>query len=225
MALTYLQLNEAIQNYTEVNEPTFVDNIPNFVQNTETLINNTVQLPAFRKNVTGQTTPNFPYVDLPSDFLSIFSIAVASYAQDGITIVGPYVYLLQKDVNYIREAYPYPATPPTSATGQPKYYSIFSNEAFLMGPTPDICYPLEMHYYAYPPSITVAGTSWLGDNYPSVLLWGSLVEAAIYLKGEADMIQNYQNKYNEAMAPLKQLADGKDREDNFRTVQVRQGVQ
>ena len=225
MALTYLQLSEAIQNYTEVNEPTFIDNIPNFVQNTETLINNTVQLPAFRKNVTGQTTPSFPYVDLPSDFLSIFSIAVASYAQDGITIVGPYVYLLQKDVNYIREAYPYPATPPTSATGQPKYYSIFSNEAFLMGPTPDICYPLEMHYYAYPPSITVAGTSWLGDNYPSVLLWGSLVEAAIYLKGEADMIQNYQNKYNEAMAPLKQLADGKDREDNFRTVQVRQGVQ
>ena len=225
MALTYLQLSEAIQNYTEVNEPTFIDNIPNFVQNTETLINNTVQLPAFRKNVTGQTTPSFPYVDLPSDFLSIFSIAVASYAQDGITIVGPYVYLLQKDVNNIREAYPYPATPPTSATGQPKYYSIFSNEAFLMGPTPDICYPLEMHYYAYPPSITVAGTSWLGDNYPSVLLWGSLVEAAIYLKGEADMIQNYQNKYNEAMAPLKQLADGKDREDNFRTVQVRQGVQ
>ena len=225
MALTYIQLSEAIQNYTEVNEPTFIDNIPNFVQNTETLINNTVQLPAFRKNVTGQTTPSFPYVDLPSDFLSIFSIAVASYAQDGITIVGPYVYLLQKDVNYIREAYPYPATPPVSATGQPKYYSIFSNEAFLMGPTPDICYPLEMHYYAYPPSITVAGTSWLGDNYPSVLLWGSLVEAAIYLKGEADMIQNYQNKYNEAMAPLKQLADGKDREDNFRTVQVRQGVQ
>lgn len=225
MALTYLQLSEAIQNYTEVNEPTFIDNIPNFVQNTETLINNTVQLPAFRKNVTGQTTPSFPYVDLPSDFLSIFSIAVASYAQDGITIVGPYVYLLQKDVNYIREAYPYPATPPTSATGQPKYYSIFSNEAFLLGPTPNICYPLEMHYYAYPPSITVAGTSWLGDNYPSVLLWGSLVEAAIYLKGEADMIQNYQNKYNEAMAPLKQLADGKDREDNFRTVQVRQGVQ
>lgn len=225
MALTYLQLSEAIQNYTEVNEPTFIDNIPNFVQNTETLINNTVQLPAFRKNVTGQTTPSFPYVDLPSDFLSIFSIAVASYAQDGITIVGPYVYLLQKDVNYIREAYPYPATPPTYSTGQPKYYSIFSNEAFLMGPTPDICYPLEMHYYAYPPSITVAGTSWLGDNYPSVLLWGSLVEAAIYLKGEADMIQNYQNKYNEAMAPLKQLADGKDREDNFRTVQVRQGVQ
>lgn len=225
MALTYIQLSEAIQNYTEVNEPTFIDNIPNFVQNTETLINNTVQLPAFRKNVTGQTTPSFPYVDLPSDFLSIFSIAVASYAQDGITIVGPYVYLLQKDVNYIREAYPYPATPPVSATGQPKYYSIFSNEAFLLGPTPDICYPLEMHYYAYPPSITVAGTSWLGDNYPSVLLWGSLVEAAIYLKGEADMIQNYQNKYNEAMAPLKQLADGKDREDNFRTVQVRQGVQ
>ena len=151
MALTYAQLSAAIVNYTENNESTFVANIPLFVQNTETLVNNTVQLPAFRKNVTGQTTASFPYIDIPSDFLSVFSLAVASYASDGITIVGPYEYLLQKDENYIREAYPYPATPPTSATGQPKYYSIFSNEAFLLGPTPDICYPMELHYYRIHP--------------------------------------------------------------------------
>ena len=221
MALTYLQLETAIQEYTQNTETTFVENISNFIINTETLINNSVQLPAFRKNVTGQTTASFPYIDIPSDF---FSLAVASYAQDGTTIVGPYVYLLQKDVNYIREAYPYPATPPTYSTGQPKYYSIFSNEAFLLGPTPDICYPMELHYYAYPPSITVAGTSWLGNNFPNVLLWGSLVESYIYMKGEADLIQTYQKKFDEAMEPLKQLGDGKDRQDNFRVTQVRDQV-
>lgn len=225
MALTYAQLSTAIQNYTENNETTFVANIPNFVINAETLINNTVQLPAFRKNVTGQTTIDFPYIDIPSDFLAIFSLAVASYAQDGITIVGPYQYLLQKDVNYIREAYPYPATPPASASGQPRYYAIFNNQAFLLGPTPDVCYPLEMHYYAYPPSITVAGTSWLGDNFPSVLLYGSIVEALLYMKEEQDLIKNYQDKFQEAMIPLKNLADGKDRQDNYRTTQVRDLVQ
>lgn len=223
--MNYAQLQEAIIQYTENTETTFVDNIPNFVRNTETLINNTVQLPAFRKNVTGQTTAAFPYIDIPSDFLSVFSLAVASYAQDGTTIVGPYVYLLQKDVNYIREAFPYPATPPSSATGQPKYYSIFSNDAFILGPTPDICYPLEMHYYAYPPSIVDAGTSWVGTNFPNVLLWGSLVEAYIYTKGEPDLIQTYQQKFEESMAKLKMLGDGKDRQDNFRVVQVRDPVQ
>lgn len=225
MALTYLQLETAIQEYTQNTETTFVQNISNFIINTETLINNSVQLPAFRKNVTGQTTPSFPYIDIPSDFLSVFSLAVASYAQDGVTIVGPYVYLLQKDVNYIREAYPYPATPPSSATGQPEYYSIFSNEAFLLGPTPDICYPMELHYYAYPPSITVAGTSWIGNNFPNVLLWGSLVEAYIYMKGEADLIQTYQQKFQEAMAPLKQLGDGKDKSDALRFTQARYPVE
>jgi hypothetical protein len=224
MALNYADLSAAIVNYTENNESTFVANIPLFIQNTETLVNNTVQLPAFRKNVTGQTTADFPYIELPSDFLSVFSLAVASYAQDGTTIVGPYEYLLQKDVNYIREAYPYPATPPSSAEGQPKYYAIFSNSSMLLGPTPDVCYPLELHYYAYPPSITVAGTSWLGTNFPNVLLWGSLVEAYSYMKGEQDMLQLYQTKYQEAMQLLKQLGDGKDRQDNFRTTQVRDQV-
>jgi hypothetical protein len=122
-------------------------------------------------------------------------------------------------VNYIREAYPFP-----TAIGEPKYYGLFSSTAFILGPTPDVNYTMELHYYAAPQSIVDAGTSWLGQNYPSVLLWGSLVEASVFLKGEADMTQNYQNKYNEAMMLLKQLGDGKNREDNFRTTQVRDQV-
>lgn len=213
MALTYAQLAQAIQDYTQVvDEASFTDNIPNFVKNTELLVNNTVQLPAFRRNVTGQATQLFQYLNLPSDFLSLFSLAV-------IDAQGNYNYLYQKDVNYIREAYPYP-----TALGEPQYYGIFSSTALILGPTPNISYNMEMHYYAAPPSIVDAGTSWLGENYPSVLLWGSLVEAYVFLKGEPDMIQSCQQKYQEHMELLKQLGDGKDREDNFRTTQVRATV-
>lgn len=213
MSLTYQQLYTAIQNYTEVDEATFNANIPNFVRNTEALVNNSVQLPAFRKNVTGEATQLFPYLNMPSDFLSVFSMAV-------VNDTGDYEYLLQKDVNYIREAFPFP-----TAIGMPKYYGLFSSTAFILGPTPDANYTMELHYYATPLSIVDAGSSWLGQNYPSVLLWGSLVEASIFLKGEADMTQNYQNKYDESMMLLKQLGDGKNRQDNFRTEQVRQPVQ
>jgi hypothetical protein len=212
MSLTYQQLYDAIQQYSEVDEPTFNANIPNFVKNTELLVNNTVQLPAFRRNVTGEATQLFQYLNMPSDFLSVFSMAT-------IDASGNYTYLLQKDVNYIREAYPFP-----TAIGEPKYYGLFSSTAFILGPTPDVNYTMELHYYAAPQSIVDAGTSWLGQNYPSVLLWGSLVEASIFLKGEEDMTQNYQNKYNEAMGLLKMLGDGKNREDNFRTTQVRDQV-
>jgi len=213
MSLTYQQLYDAIQSYTEVDEPTFNANIPNFVKNTELLVNNTTQLPAFRRNVTGEATQLFQYLNMPADFLSVFSMATI----DGN---GSYTYLLQKDVNYIREAYPFP-----TAIGAPKYYGLFSSTAFILGPTPDVNYTMELHYYAAPQSIVDVGTSWLGQNYPSVLLWGSLVEASIFLKGEEDMTQNYQNKYNEAMMLLKQLGDGKDRIDTYRTEQVRQPVQ
>jgi hypothetical protein len=212
MSLTYQQLYDAIQQYSEVDEPTFNANIPNFVKNTELLVNNTVQLPAFRRNVTGEATQLFQYLNMPSDFLSVFSMAT-------IDASGNYTYLLQKDVNYIREAYPFP-----TAIGEPKYYGLFSSTAFILGPTPDVNYTMELHYYAAPQSIVDAGTSWLAQNYPSVLLWGSLVEASVFLKGEADMTQNYQNKYNEAMGLLKMLGDAKNREDNFRTTQVRDQV-
>ena len=215
MSLTYTQLSEAIQSYTQVNESSFVDNIPLFIQNTEIKVNNSVQLPAFRKNVTGTATTGFQYIDLPTDFLSDFSVAV-------IDPVEGYRYLLQKDVSYIREGFPYPAV-----TGVPQYYSLFDNTAFLLGPTPDDDYTIEMHYFAYPQSITetVSGTSWLGDNFPNVLLWGSLVDAYIFLKGEADLIQAYQQQFDQAMQILKQLGDGKDRQDTYRVTQVRDKVQ
>lgn len=212
MALTYAQLTQAIKDYTEVDQETFNNNIPNFVRNTELMVNNTVQLPAFRRNVTGQATELFQYLNLPSDFLSLFSLAV-------IDPQGNYNYLYQKDVNYIREAYPFP-----TAIGEPQYYGIFSSTALILGPTPDENYNMELHYYAAPVSIVDAGTSWLGENYPSVLLWGSLYEAYVFLKGEADMIQSSQQKFQEHMALLKQLGDGKDRQDNYRTTQVRDQV-
>lgn len=211
--MNYQELYDAIESYTEVvDQADFQANIPNFVQNTELLVQNTVQLPAFRRNVTGEATQLFQYINAPTDFLSVFSLAVIDNS-------GNYTYLLQKDVNYIREAYPYP-----TAIGTPKFYSLFSSTAFLLGPTPDANYGMELHYYAAPVSIVEAGTSWLGDNFPAVLLWGSLVEATMYLKGEQDMLQSYQQKFGEAMSLLKQLGDGRDREDNFRTTQVRDTV-
>jgi hypothetical protein len=214
---TYAGLSQAIQSFTEVDEPTFVNNIPNFVQDTERLVNNTVQLPAFRKNVTGTVTPNFPYLTIPSDFLSTFSVAVTG---DPNLASPNYSYLLNKDVNYIREAFPFPAV-----TGLPEYYSIFDANTFILGPTPDAVYTIELHYFAYPQSIVDAGQTWLSINYPNVLLYGALAEAYIFLKGEADVLQMYQSKFDQAMAPLKQLGDGKDRQDNYRTTQFRQGVQ
>jgi len=220
MSLTYAQLATAIQDYTQVDEPTFVDNIPNFVQNTEVLVNNTVQLPAFRKNVTGTTTAGFQYLDVPPDFLAMFSLAVQTTTIVNLLPTTTYSYLLNKDVNYIREAFPYPGV-----DGVPQYYALFDNTAFILGPTPDDDYTVELHYFAYPLSIVDAGTSWLGDNFPNVLLWGSLVEAYIFLKGEPDLIQSYKDKFQEAIAPLKQLADGKDRQDNYRVTQVRDKVQ
>ena len=213
--MNYSQLQTMIQQYTENTESTFVANIPNFVIDAENIINNSVQLPAFRKNVTGETTQNFQYLNIPSDFLSVFSIAVMDI-NNPTSLTENYRYLLNKDVNYIREMFPYPGV-----TGVPQYYSLFSDQSFILGPTPDQCYHIELHYFAYPPSITVAGTSWVGTNFPNVLLWGSLVNAYIYMKGEADLIQTYQQKFEESLDRLKQLADSKDREDAYRTTQVR----
>ena len=220
MAWTYATLGEAIQAYTEVDSPDFIANIPNFIINAETVINNYVQLPVYRKNVTGETTADFQYLNIPSDFLSVYSMAISPITinTDGsYNLIGPYQYLLNKDVGYIREAYPFPGSP----TGIPQFYSLFSETSFLLGPTPDACYGVELNYFAYPPSITVADTSWVGTNFPNVLLYGSLVEAYTYLKGENDLLQSYQNKFQEGLDSLKNLADSKDREDAFRTMQVR----
>ena len=213
--MNYLELQTAITTYTENTETTFATNIPNFVIDAENIINNTVQLPAFRKNVTGETTQDFPYLNIPSDFLSVFSMAVMDINVPTST-TNNYRYLLNKDVNYIREAFPFPGV-----TGTPQYYGLFSDGSFILGPTPDQCYHIELHYFAYPPSIVDAGTSWVGTNFPNVLLYGSLVNAYIFMKGEDSLIQTYQTKFQEGLEALKQLADSKNREDAYRTTQVR----
>ena len=208
--MNYSQLSTLIQDYCESTEQSFVANIPNFVQLAEERIYNSVQIPAIRKNVTGTMTINFQYFQLPSDWLSTFSLAVID------PTTGEYEYLLNKDVNFIRASYPFPAT-----TGKPKYYAIWNNTSMILGPTPDLAYSAELHYYYYPTSIVSAGTSWLGDNFETVLLYGSLREAYTYLKGSEDMMNNYEQKYQEALGLLKRLGDGLDRQDAYRSGQVR----
>ena len=208
--MNYSQLTTLIQDYCESTEQSFVANIPTFVQLAEERIYNTVQLPAIRKNVTGSTSNGNRYLTLPSDWLSTFSMAVIDpTTQD-------YEYLLNKDVNYIRAAYP----PPTS-TGKPAYYAIFDDTTMLLGPTPDAAYTIELHYYYYPTSIVNSGTSWLGNNFETVLLYGSLREAYTYLKGSEDMMNYYEQKYQESLGQLKRLGDGLDRQDAYRSGQAR----
>jgi hypothetical protein len=225
--MTYDELTTAIQQYLMVEyvgdgaEPTFVANIDNFIRNTEVIINNSVQLPAFRVNVTGSLTTGNPYLTIPSDFLSIFSLAVIPTVTEDNTPIPMYQYLLNKDVNYIREAFPYP-----SAQGTPQYYSLFDANTFLVGPTPSANYTVEMHYYAYPQSIvdSPSGTTWISTEFPNALLWGALVEGYIFLKGEQELIQTYQTKFDQVMTEVKQVGDGKNRQDSYRVVQVRDKV-
>lgn len=188
-----------------------------FAQQAEQKIYSTVQLANLRKNVTGTLTANNKYLAAPNDFLSVYSLAI--YPAAG----GAYEYLLDKDVNFIRQAYPNPAV-----TGKPKHYAIFgpqSNDVneltFILGPTPDVTYAAELHYYYYPESIVTAGETWLGENFDSALLNGSLVEAIRFMKGEADMVKLYQDMYMQAIALLKNLGDGKQRTDTYRDGQTR----
>ena len=211
--MNYTQLSQSIQDYCQSTETSFVANIPNFVQLAEERIYNSVQIPAIRKNVTGTMTNTFPYFQLPDDWLSTFSLAVID------PVTGEYEYLINKDVNFIRAAYP-----PPNSTGKPQYYAIFDDATMLLGPTPDVAYTAELHYYYYPVSIVNYGTSWIGDNFETVLLYGSLREAYTYLKGEQDMMQYYEQKYQEALALLKRLGDGLDRQDAYRSGQARIAV-
>ena len=214
--MNYAELSAALVAYTENTGTDFADNIPTFVQQAETRIYNTVQLAALRKNVTGVVTLNNKYLSAPLDFLSVYSLAVI----DGS---GEYQYMLDKDVNFIRAAYPSP-----SSTGIPKYYAIFgpqstnaSELSFIVGPTPDDDYTVELHYFYYPESIVTATNTWLGDNFDPVLLYGALVEAYTYMKGEADLLNLYNQKYTEGLAILKELGDGKQRQDAYRSGQAR----
>lgn len=217
--MNYTQLSNAIQAYTENTEADFVAEIPVFVKQAEQRIYNNVQFPSLRKNVTGATTGSNKYLACPQDFLAVYSMAV-------VDDTGAYEYLLNKDVNFIRQAYPVPTD-----TGLPRYYALFgpqSNDAnelsFILGPTPDASYVVELHYYFYPESIVTASTTWLGDNFDSVLLYASLVEAYTYMKGEADMMQLYNQKFMEALALAKRLGDGMERQDAYRSGQFRQKV-
>jgi hypothetical protein len=212
--MNYSQLVTEIQDYTE-NQFTTTD-INTFITQAEQRIYNSVQLPALRKNVTGTLTAGNKYLAMPSNWLATFSLAVINNNNE-------YLYLLNKDVNFIREAYP---DTDSSFYGEPEYYAVFDSTAFIVGPTPDASYAVELHYFYYPESITTVSTgqTWLGDNFSSALLYGSLLEAYTYMKGEADVMNVYKARYDEAMMLLKQLSDGKDRQDAYRSGQVRYPV-
>ena len=194
--MNYAELVQAIKDYTENLETSFVAQIPNFVQQAEERIYRSVMIPELRKNVTASTSAGNQYLARPTDFLAVFSIAVV----DGD---GDYNYLLDKDVNFIREAYPR-----SSTQGLPQYYGQFdgddtvSSGNFILGPTPDANYTVELHYYFDPPSIVTTSTSWLGDNAEAALLYGALIEAYTYMKGEADILSLYGQRYQEALAQL-----------------------
>ena len=228
--MNYSELSAAIQTYTENNFPTITladsstvsstAQINRFIEQAEQRIYNSVQFPSLRKNVTGTITSSNKYLSCPEDFLAPYSLAIYPYGG------GDFTFLLNKDVNFMREAYPGP-----TSTGIPKYYALFgptvssgaiSNElSFILGPTPDATYSAELHYYYYPESITTAGTTWLGDNFDTALLYGCLVEAYTFMKGEPDLVALYKQKYVEAIALAKRLGDGMERQDAYRSGQLR----
>jgi hypothetical protein len=200
-------------NIEDICENSFTDDqLAMFTQQAEQKIYNTVQIPALRKNVTGTLTANNKYLSSPSDFLYNYSLAVI----DGS---GAYSYLVNKDVNFIRDAYPTP-----TSTGLPKHYAYFDEDTFILGPTPDDSYTVELHYGYYPESIVTAGTTWLGNEFDTALLNGALIEAIRFMKGEPDIIANYEKLYLQSITLLKNLGDGKLREDTYRSGQFRSPV-
>jgi hypothetical protein len=231
--MNYTDLFNAVQSYSENNFPGFdlsdgsqdttTEQINRFIRQAEQRIYNTVQFPSLRRNMTGNIQSGNKYLKAPDDFLAVYSLAV-------IDATGAYEYLLNKDVNFIRQAYPNP----TTDTGIPRYYALFGPAivgssitdelTFILGPTPNANYSVELHFYYYPESIVDAGTSWLGDNFDTVLLYGTLLEAYIYMKGEADMMAVYEAKYKEALGQAKRLGDGMERQDAYRSGQYRQAV-
>jgi hypothetical protein len=215
--MNYAALVQMIEDYAENTESLFVANIPNFVKQAESRIYQTVHIPVLRKNVTGAITSGNKYLSTPDDFLATYSIAVID------PVTGAYSYLLDKDVSFIREAYPIP-----TSTGTPKYYAIFGPQSaalteltFILGPTPDANYTTELHYFYYPVSIVTNGTSWLGDNFDPVLFYGAMREAMIFMKGEQDMVAYYEQKYAEAIAQLTRLVNGLERGDAYRDGQTK----
>ena len=210
--MTYAELVAQIESYTENSYPT-VD-VNTFITQAENRIFNSVNLPDLRRNDIGTISLGNKYLNVPDDWLATYSLAVIDNA------TNEYTYLLNKDVNFIRESFP---DTDVAHYGKPQYYAVFNDESFILGPTPDINYGAELHYFYYPESITTAasGTSWLGDNYSSVLLYGSLLEAATYLKSDPETIANYSTRYEQAMAELTRLGEGKNTRDAYRSGQAR----
>ena len=226
--MNYATLFETIKGYVENDFPstqwtntagtgtvtfTSTEQINTFIQQAEQRIYNAIQFPAIRKNMTGTTTQDNKYLALPSDYLYTYSLAVID------PVTGEYLYLLNKDVNFIRESFPYP-----TVTGKPTHYANFDANTLILGPTPDASYTMELHFGYYPESIVTANTTWLGDNFDSLLLYGALLEAYTFMKGEQDVIVVYQKRYDEAFTLAKQLGDGKLRQDAYRDGQVRYPV-
>ena len=203
--MNYTTLTELIKRYCENEETTFVANIPTFVRLAEQRIYNTVLLPVLRRNKTGGLTAGNRFMTLPDDWLATYSIAVIS------PVTGEHYFLDVKDVEFIREAFPVAAT-----IGMPKYYALFDQNTLILGPTPDQGYQVQLHYFYYPPSIVDAGTTWLGDNVDNVLLYGALREAYLYMKGEKDLIDNYEQKYQEGITLLKTYGELKSPRDLYR---------
>lgn len=204
--MNYTELKTNIQ---DICEQTFTDaQLAMFTEQAEQKIYATVELPALRKNQTGTMTSGNKYLTMPSGMLYVYSLAVIT--------AGSYSYLLNKDVNFMREAYPDP-----SSTGTPKHYAIFDQNTFILGPTPNSNYSAEIHFGYYPESIVTAGTTWLGNEFDSALLNGALVEAIRFQKGEPDLVASYEKLYVQAIALLKNLGDGKLRQDMYRDGQVR----
>lgn len=225
--MNYAELLETVKGYCENDFPdtsftdssgvivslTSTEQVNRFIKQSEQKIYNSVQILALKKNVIGALALNNKYLAVPTDWLADFSIAVID------PTTGAYNYLLSKDVNYIREAFPNP-----TSTGTPTHYALFNQTSYIVGPTPDQNYEAELHYFYYPETIVTAGSSWLGDNYDSALLYGCLIEAHIFMKGEADTYQYYSQRYNESILGLKQLSEGKNRQDAYRTEQARYQV-
>lgn len=218
--MNYDQLVAAVQAYLENTFPqtigttsmTSTEQINRFILEAERRIFNSVQIPNLRKNVTGCCAQGNPYLTAPDDWLANYSLAVID--SDGL-----YTYLINKDVSFIRESYPDPTD-----YAAPKFYAVFDDNTYIIGPTPDARYDMELHYFYYPESIVDAETSWLGTYHSPALLHGTLLEAAIFMKEEVDVIANYQKRYDDALMELKQLGDAKNRQDNYRTTQVRYPV-
>tara|TARA_R110002153_G_scaffold80633_1_gene204780 strand:- start:1068 stop:1697 length:630 start_codon:yes stop_codon:yes gene_type:complete len=208
-----MNYTELTQNINDKSEYAFTAaQLKLFVQNAEQSVYNTVQIPALRKNVSGNMTTAQPYLSTPDDFLWGYSLAV-------VDSNGAYTYLINKDVNFIREAYPNP-----TSTGAPRHYAYFDKDSFLLGPTPDSAYTTELHYGYYPESIVTAGTTWLGEEFDTALFNGAMMEAASFLKQDADVIAGYEKLYLQAITLLKNLGDGKLREDTYRSGQYKQPV-